>query len=71
PIHQFPVGRVRAPKGRAAKPGADELNRALEIVDKAREVRADRVAALREQIAKGTYSPDPLEVAREILKRGL
>ena len=78
-IHQFPVGRVRAPKRRGAKPvdraevpsGADELNRALQIVDSAREVRADRVAALREQIANGTYSPDPLEVAREILKRGL
>lgn len=78
-IHKFPVARTRAAVRGKAKPtgragvtsSADEFNRALEVVDSAREIRAGRVEALREQIANGTYSPDPREVAREILKRGL
>ncbi|MEP7216232.1 MAG: flagellar biosynthesis anti-sigma factor FlgM [Anaerolineaceae bacterium] len=65
-IHQFPVKRARAVgRGRAVPPGPPGNT------SSAREARAERVAALRQQIANGTYSPDPREVAREILKRGL
>jgi len=78
-IHQFPLGRVKATERAEANPtdwagitsGARELNRALGVVDGTREVRAERVAALRDQIANGTYVADPRDVAREILKRGL
>lgn len=78
-IHQFPSGRVKTaerddlePGDRAGiTPNARELNRALTIVDGAPEVRSERVSALREQIANGAYAPDPREVAREIVKRGL
>lgn len=78
-IHQFPVARVKASEGGEAEPtdhpgitsSARELNRALGVVDGTCEVRAERVAELRDQIANGAYSPDPRDVAREILKRGL
>ena len=50
---------------------ARELNYADRVASEAPEVRADRVRALKEQIASGNYRPDPKEVAREILKRGL
>lgn len=33
--------------------------------------RAARIRALKQQIADGTYKPDPHEIAREIIKRGL
>ena len=78
-IHQFPAARaiaaertgIEAGDRAGITPNARELNRTLGIVDQAPEVRVRRVAALREQIANGTYAPDPREVAREILKRGL
>ena len=49
---------------------ARELGRALQVVESADEVRAERVAALRAQIANGSYSPDPREVAKKLLERG-
>ena len=78
-IHQFPVGPVKSPERGEVEAvdragitaNARELNRALNIVVGAPEGRAERVAALREQIANGTYTPDPRDVARAILKRGL
>lgn len=51
-------------------PAARELARALHAVDAVDEVRAARVAALRAQIANGTYNPDPREVAKRLLERG-
>ena len=33
--------------------------------------RAARIRELKQQIAEGTYQPDPHAIAREILKRGL
>jgi anti-sigma28 factor (negative regulator of flagellin synthesis) len=33
--------------------------------------RAARIRELKQQIAEGTYQPDPQAIAREILKRGL
>lgn len=49
---------------------ARELGRALQAVEAVDDVRAERVAALRAQIANGTYSPDPREVAKKLLERG-
>lgn len=77
-MYGFPRGREQAES--APKPGrsdsagitgeARELGRALQAVDAVDEVRAERVAALRAQIANGTYSPDPREVAKKLLERG-
>jgi flagellar biosynthesis anti-sigma factor FlgM len=39
-------------------------------VEESPEVRAERVAALKAQIANGTYNPDPREVARKLVERG-
>lgn len=48
-----------------------ELARALTVVKSAGELRAERIAALRAQIANGAYEPDARAIAREILGRGL
>jgi negative regulator of flagellin synthesis FlgM len=50
---------------------ARELARARESVSEAPDVRADRVEALKAQIARGDYKPDPEEIAKKILERGL
>lgn len=49
---------------------ARELGRALHAVEASAEVRAERVRALRAQIAEGTYNPDPREIARKMIERG-
>lgn len=49
---------------------ARELGRALQAVEAVDDVRAERVAALRAQIANGTYNPDPREVAKKLIERG-
>ncbi|MCC7364555.1 MAG: flagellar biosynthesis anti-sigma factor FlgM [Dehalococcoidia bacterium] len=51
--------------------GARELSRAREAVQQAPSERAERIQQLREQIARGEYNPDPREVAKRILERGL
>lgn len=70
----------RAAASNGAQPGRDssgisasarELNRARLAVESADEVRQERIQALREQIARGEYNPDPREVAKKILERGL
>jgi flagellar biosynthesis anti-sigma factor FlgM len=50
--------------------GGRELSRAHTLVEASDEVRAERVRALREKIARGEYKPDPREVARSLLERG-
>lgn len=78
-IRQFPAGRVttavvgEAESGdrSATSPTGRALHRAIGIVDQSPEVRRARVAELREQLLKGAYTPDPREVAREIMQRGL
>ena len=49
---------------------ARELSGALQVVGESEEVRAEKVRALREAIANGTYNPDPREVARKLVERG-
>lgn len=49
---------------------ARELASALEIVTESEEVRAERVLALKAQIANGTYNPDPREIAKKLVERG-
>lgn len=78
-VYQFPVGRVRVAPTAAADgrdstgvtPEAREMSRARGVVDAAPEIRAERVRELKEQIANGTYRPDPREVAQAIAKHGL
>lgn len=50
---------------------ARTLARARAAVEQAPDVRAERVAELRAQIARGEYRPDPAEIARKIIERGL
>ncbi len=50
--------------------GGRELSRALAAVEASDEVRAERVRALREKVARGDYNPDPREVARSLIARG-
>ena len=50
--------------------GGRELSRAHSAVEASDEVRAARVRAIREMIARGEYNPDPREVARSLLDRG-
>lgn len=51
-------------------PEARELSSALHAVETSDEVRAEKVRALREQIANGTYAPDPREIAKKLVERG-
>jgi flagellar biosynthesis anti-sigma factor FlgM len=51
-------------------PQARTLAHAIEAVEEATEIRAERVRALRAQIRNGTYNPDPVEIARKLVERG-
>jgi len=78
-VYQFPGGRVRVAPAAPAEgrdsagvtPAAREMGQAHGVVEGAPEIRAERVRALKEQIANGTYRPGPREVARAIAKHGL
>ena len=62
------MARVRKPTGHeraAQEPGA-----ALRLVQEPQNVRAERVRELKQQIADGTYNPDPREIAKKLLERG-
>jgi negative regulator of flagellin synthesis FlgM len=50
---------------------ARDLARALSAVESAPDVRAEKVQALRAQVERGTYRPNPRDVAEKILERGL
>jgi negative regulator of flagellin synthesis FlgM len=81
PVAPYGPAPQRGPAAPAAKAGrgdssgitsaARELGRALHAVEEIDEVRSERVAALRAQIASGTYRPDPREIAKKLLERGL
>jgi negative regulator of flagellin synthesis FlgM len=47
-----------------------ELSTALQAAEASDEVRAEKVRALREQIANGSYNPDPREIAKSLIERG-
>lgn len=49
---------------------ARQLSSALHVVEATDEVRAEKVRALRKQIADGTYNPDPREIAVRLVERG-
>lgn len=78
-VYEFPAARPRVSTvtpgedrdSAGVTEGARQLAHADGLVREAPEVRAERVRALKEQIANSAYRPDPREVAREILKRGL
>jgi flagellar biosynthesis anti-sigma factor FlgM len=77
-VHDFSKARSQATTGDGVEladssgstPAARELSAAHQIVEETDEIRAERVRALKEQIAKGTYHPDPREIARKLLERG-
>jgi flagellar biosynthesis anti-sigma factor FlgM len=77
-VYDLAQARARAaaaqPAERADNVGLSEearaLGRAREAVEEAPEVRAARVRALKEKIARGEYTTDPEELARELLSRG-
>lgn len=81
-VYDFARARQRVATAPTAEPaaeadkagitdGARELGHARAVVEAAPDVRADRIQALRKQIADGTYHPDPREIAREIIERGI
>ncbi|MGH2632207.1 MAG: flagellar biosynthesis anti-sigma factor FlgM [Tepidiformaceae bacterium] len=81
-VYDFARARQRVAAAPTAEPaseadkagitdGARELGHARVVVEAAPDVRADRIQALRKQIADGTYQPDPREIAREIMGRGI
>lgn len=77
-VYDLVRGRTGAPgtepQTRADSAGitseARELSSALHAVEAADDVRAEKVRALREQIANGTYAPDPREIAKKLVERG-
>ena len=64
------VDRTGATDSAGITSEARELSAALKAVEDSEEVRAAKVAALRAQIANGTYNPDPREIARRMVERG-
>ena len=50
---------------------AKELSTIRRIIDKTPEVRAEKVAAIKEAIANGTYNVDSREVAHMMIVRSL
>lgn len=78
-VYDFGRAQARRAAATAARPadtagisdGARELSRAREAVEAASDVRAERVRALQHQIRNGQYNPDPREVAKKIIERGL
>lgn len=77
-VYDFPKSRVNSATAERAERTdssgitgeARELAGALQAVEESEEVRAEKVRALREQIANGTYNPDPREIARKLVERG-
>ena len=77
-VRDFPAGRTATPTAERADRSdsagitgrARELAAALQAAAESDEVRAERVAALKAQIANGTYNPDPREIARKLVERG-
>ncbi len=65
-----PAERIERSDSAGITGKARELASALEIVTESDEVRAERVQALKEQIANGTYHPDPREIAKKLVERG-
>lgn len=51
--------------------GARELARARAAVEAAPDMRTEQIQQLKTSIAEGRYNPDPREIARHILERGL
>ncbi len=78
-VYDFSRAQARRAAATAAQPAdsagisedARELARAREVVEAAPDVRPERVRALQQQIRNGSYNPDPREVAKQILERGL
>jgi negative regulator of flagellin synthesis FlgM len=77
-VYEFPAARTTAATAerveRVDSAGitdqARELAGALQAVEESAEVRAEKVRALKEQIANGTYNPDPREIAKKLVERG-
>jgi len=80
-VYDFARARQRAAAAAAEPPAetdkagitgkARELGQARAAAEAAPDVRAERIQALRQQIADGTYNPYPREIAREIMGRGI
>ena len=62
---------VEASDQAAVSEGARELMRARAAVQTAPELRANLIKQLKLSIAEGSYNPDPREIARHSLERGL
>lgn len=73
-FHKRPALSTAEPEDRLDSAGttahARGLSDTLHIVEESEEARAEKVRALREAIANGTYHPDPREVARKLVERG-
>ncbi len=66
-----PAQGVEAADQAAVSDSARELSKARVVVESAPETRPELINSLRSSIADGTYQPDPRDIARKILERGL
>ena len=55
----------------AVSDSARELSKARGVVEAAPDTRPELINSLRLSIAEGKYQPDPREIARKIMERGL
>ena len=75
------AGRISSytPKGKdygvnisdAAKSKAEAYQKALKIARDTPDIREDRVAELKKQIAEGNYKPDPGKIADGMLREAI
>lgn len=70
-VQSTPGHAIEASDRAAVSEGARELSRARTAVNAAPETRTQLIQQLKASIANGTYNPDPREIARQILERGL
>ena len=62
---------VEATDQAAVSDSARELSKARGVVESSADVRTGLIESLRLSIAEGKYQPDPREIARKIMERGL
>lgn len=72
-VHDIAAAREKSARKRRPRSRTEgfEPAGAFADVDQSPEAHDEKVRALRLAIANGTYTPDPNEIARRILERGL
>lgn len=66
-----PVDAAPSTDGASLSAESQEISKALSVIGKTPEARADKVAALKAQVQAGTYAVSGQDVAESVLKRNL